>query len=139
MTTTKELREEKQNQHWHEEHVQWIADIELWQQETHRLVALLYRLEKAIPEHSSKLQDHIALIEKHEQKITQYQGGPDQQYLDKEPDFISIERQHEFYKALSKLHEETKQQHAELKHSYVTEMEDFRDLAKALLAEAGKF
>jgi hypothetical protein len=139
MATTKELREEKQNQHWHEEHVQWIADIELWQEETHRLVALLYRLEKAIPEHSSKLQDHLALIEKHEQKITQYQGGRDQRYLEVESDFVSIERQHEIYKALSKLHEEIKQQHAGLKQSYVTEMDSFRDLAKALLAEAGKF
>ena len=137
MTTTKELKEE--NKHWHEDHVQWIADIKLWQQETHRLVALLYKLEKEIPEQSSKLQDHLALIEKHEQKITQYRGGRDQQYLTDEPDFVSIERQHEFYKTLRKLHEETKLQHLELKQSYVGEMEKFRDLAKELLAETDKF
>jgi hypothetical protein len=139
MATTKELKEENKNQYWHKDHIRWIADIKLWQQETHRLVALLYRLEKAIPEHSSKLQAHLALIEKHEQKITQYQRERDQRYLEVEPDFVSIERQHEFYKAWSKLHEETKQQHAELKQSYVTEMDSFRDLAKALLAEEVKF
>ena len=139
MTNTKKLREEEQNQLWHEEHVQWIADIDLWQQETHRLVALLYRLEKAIPEHSSILQEHLALIEKHEQKITEYQSGRNRRYLETESDFVSVERQQEFHKALSKLHKETKLQHTKLKQSYVTEMDNFRDLAKALLAEADKF
>lgn len=139
MATTKGLREENKNQHWHKDHMQWIADIELWQKETHRLVALLYRLEKAIPEHSSKLQKHLDLIEQHEQKITQYQDGRDQRYLDKEPDLVSMERQQEFYRAWSKLHEETKKQHDELKQSYLKEMNSFRDLAQALLDEADKF
>mgnify|MGYP000468059266 FL=1 len=137
MATTKELKEE--NQHWHEDHLQWIADIELWQQETHRLVALLYKLEKAIPEHSSKLQQHLVLIEKHEKKITQYQGGRDQRYLADGEDFVSIERQLEFYKTLKSLHNEAKQQHMELKQSYADEMETFRNLAIALLAETNKF
>lgn len=137
MTIATELKEEKQ--HWHEDHVQWIADIELWQQETHRLVALLYKLEKVIPEHSSKLKQHLSLIEQHEQKITQYQGGRDQRYLTKGDDSVAIERQLEFYKTLSKLHEQTKLEHDELKQSYAVAMEEFRDLAKKLLAESNKF
>ena len=137
MSTTKELMDE--NQHWHEDHLHWIADIEQWQQETHRLVALLYRLEKAIPEHTSKLQQHLVLIEKHEQKITEYQGGRDQRYLADGDDFVSIGRQLEFYKTLRKLHDEAKQQHFDLKKSYADEMEQFRDLAIALLAETDNF
>jgi len=136
MSTTKELKEEKQ--HWHEDHLHWIADIEQWQQETHRLVALLYRLEKAIPEHASKLQRHLVLIEKHEQKITEYQGGRDQRYLADGDDSVSIGRQLEFYKTLKNLHNEAKQQHLELKQSYADEMEQFRNLALALLAETDK-
>lgn len=35
---------EDENKSWHEDHVNWIDEVALWQHETQHLVALLYLL-----------------------------------------------------------------------------------------------
>jgi hypothetical protein len=43
MGNKKILREE--NKYWHEDHLTWIQEVEQWQHETRRLLALLYCLD----------------------------------------------------------------------------------------------
>lgn len=133
MVSIKILREE--NKHWHEDHQLWINDVEQWQHDTRRLLALLYLLERALPEHSAILNKHAALIEKHEQQVNSYECGLDKHCIPACPSFITQELQTEFHQTLSKLHEEAKQEHLTLKSTYSKEMERFRSLALKLLNE----
>ncbi len=133
MASTKQLQEE--NEHWHQVHVLWINELEQWQRETQRLVAWVYKLEKALPEQSMLLQQHQALIEQHEQKILQYQSGLEPRCLPEDTDFISIKRQLEFHKTLKTLHNETKLQHLKLKQGYMAELDKFKDLVKDVLTD----
>lgn len=133
MVSTKILLEE--NKHWHEEHLAWLQEVEQWQHETRRLLALLYLLERALPEHSSILNKHAAVIEKHEQLVNSYECGLDENCLSTCPSFITQEQHQEMHKTLSTLHEDAKQEHLLLKSTYSKEMERFRSLALKLLNE----
>lgn len=133
MISTKVLLEK--NKHWHEEHLVWIQEVEQWQHETRRLLALLYLLERALPEHSSMLNKHSALIEKHEQLVNSYECGLNPRCIPTCPNFVTQEQHMEIYQTLSTLHEEAKQKHSSLKITYSEEMERFRALASKLLDE----
>lgn len=127
------LREE--NKYWHEEHMSWIQEVEQWQHQTRRLLALLYLLERALPEHSSTLNKHATLIEKHEQQVNNYECGLDERCISNCPSFITQEQQTEFHQALSRLHDEAKQEHLKLKRTYSEEMDRFKSLVLELLKE----
>ena len=133
MFSTKKLHLE--NEKWHQDHLVWNHEVEQWQHETQRLLALLYLLERALPEHSSTLNKHAALIASHEQQVNKYECGADERCPPTCPNYISPEQQAEFHRTLSRLHEEAKQEHLALKHSYSAEMEKFRSLASKLLNE----
>lgn len=125
----KEILQEE-NKRWHEEHLAWIQEAEQWQHETRRLLALLYLLERALPEHTSMLNKHAILISKNEQQLLDYECGFDEQASD-----IIQEQNTEFHQQLSKLHEEAKQEHLKLRQSYSEEMDRFKSLVLKLLKE----
>jgi len=133
MVKVKDLQDE--NKHWHQDHALWIKETEQWQHETERLVALLYLLERALPEHSSVLAQHAALIEQHERKMTNYERGMNENALATSPDFTLSEQQTEFHQGLAELHDLVKQHHLDLKQTYSGEMEKFRCLLRQLLDE----
>lgn len=121
---------QQENTHWHEEHLAWIQEAEHWQHETRRLLALLYLLERALPEHSSMLNKHTFLIAENEHQLSNFECDADEH-----TDINSQQHQIEFHQKLSKLHEKTKQQHFELKNTYSVEMSRFKSLILKLLNE----
>lgn len=133
MVNTTTLKDD--NKHWHQDHAIWKEEAEQWLREAEKLVALLYLLERALPEHSSILEKHLALINQHEQQVSSYECGMDERCMPSCPTFKSIEQQAEFHKKLSRLHALTKQEHYLLKQSYSDEMEKFKSLAKKLFEE----
>jgi hypothetical protein len=128
MVNKERLQEE--NKRWHEEHLAWIQEAEQWQHDTRRLLALLYLLERALPEHTSMLNKHAILISKNEQQLLDYECG-----FDEHIGVITQEQNTEFHQGLSKLHKEAKQEHLKLKHTYSEEMDRFKSLALKLLEE----
>ncbi|MFT7413670.1 MAG: hypothetical protein ACI9FO_000321 [Methylophagaceae bacterium] len=128
MVNKENLQEE--NTRWHEEHSTWIQETELWQHETRRLLALLYLLERALPEHSSMLKKHAILIAKNERQLSSYECD-----IDENTDVISQEKHTKFHQKLSNIHEEAKQEHLKLKHTYTQEMGKFKSLVLKLLNE----
>lgn len=134
MVDTKALKEE--NERWHQEHAMWVEEADHWQHETQRLVALLFLLDRAIPEHSTMLVKHVSLIEQHEQLIKCYECGLDERCFSTCPDFKSSEEHVDIHQKLVDLHAETKQEHQILKQRYTKEMERFRSLARDLLNES---
>lgn len=133
MVSTKELKEESKA--WHEDHAMWMRETKQWQHETERLVALLYLLERALPERSSILEQHATLIENHEQQVSSYECGMDERCFPACPTFKSLQQQATFHQNLLELHVKAKQQHLNLKQLYSEELETFRELVKRLLDE----
>jgi len=133
MVKVKDLQDE--NKHWHQDHALWIKETEQWQHETEKLVALLYLLERALPEKTSALTQHVTLIDEHEKQVTNYECGMDEQCLPACPTYKTDEQQLQFHQSLSELHERVKQHHLSLKQNYSVEMEKFRNLAQQLLDE----
>jgi len=119
-----------ENKRWHEEHLAWIQEAEHWQHETRRLLALLYLLERALPEHTSMLNKHAILIAENEQKLNSYECD-----FDEYSGVITQEKNTEFHQGLSELHEEARQEHLKLKHTYSEEMVRFKSLVLKLLEE----
>lgn len=133
MVNIKVLQQE--NKHWHEDHLLWINEVKQWQHETRRLLALLYLLERSLPEHSSILNKHAALIQKHEQQINSYESGLDDLANSSCSDFIIEQQQQKFHHTISKLHEKSQQDHLALKSTYSNEMDRFKSLVLKLLNE----
>ena len=73
---------------WHQDHKKWIQEVAQWQHESDRLVALLYQLECALPEHSAVLNNHVTGIEQHEGYLQRYDSGM--------MDFNSLQEQQEY-------------------------------------------
>jgi len=112
---------------WHQDHNKWIKEVAQWQHESDRLVALLYQVELALPEHTAMLNNHVMGIEQHDGYIQEYENGILQ--------FTSIESQQEYHHNLSQLHAKMKKEHAVLKQRYLKEMERFKVLVSKLLGE----
>lgn len=134
MIDTKVLKEE--NERWHQEHAIWVDEAEHWQHETQRLVALLFLLDRAIPEHTAMLIKHVSLIEQHEQLVKCYECGLDERCFPTCRGFKSSDEHIDIHQKLVDLHAETKQEHQMLKQLIDKEMERFRSLASELLTKS---
>lgn len=136
MTVTELQTLKDENQRWHQQHADWLNEAQKWQRETHRLSALLYLLDKALPEHSAMLNKHIALINKHEEMVNCYECGIEPQCFDTCDSYKTEHEQHVFHETLCQLHGEAESEHEKLKQMFIDEMERFRTLAKELLQQA---
>jgi len=134
MIDTKAFKQE--NELWHREHAVWAEEVNQWQHETERLVALMYRLERAIPDYPSLIEHHTKLIASHEQRVIAYECGLDEHCLKTCTDYKTPEQQQRFHRELSELHETTRLEHERLKQLYIKEMKNFRALLLDLLKQS---
>jgi heterodisulfide reductase subunit C len=133
MVDTKALKEE--NKLWHQEHVSWMEEVEQWQHKTDRLIALLYMLDRALPEHSAMLKNHVSLIEQNEKLVACYECGIEERCFSSCPDFRSPSQYIVIHNKQKDLHTQVRQEHQLLKHMYAKEMKKFKQLAKKILEE----
>lgn len=134
MIDTIKLKQE--NEQWHRDHALWTEEAQRWQHETERLVAMLYRIERAIPDHSSLLDKHKSMVEMHEQRVISYECGIDEHCIKTCPDYKTPEQQHYFHEELLEMHEKTRLEHQKIKQLYSNEMKKFRSLLLQLLEES---
>ncbi len=127
------------NEQWQQDDADWQQEIQFWQQETQRLVALLYMLEKTLPEHSSKLQLHKARIDRHNKDLTLYHCGLEKNCLPDCPSHISLEKQKQLHKIMEKNHQDMRREHAAFSKEYRKKMRRFRELAQQLMQELEGF
>jgi len=122
-----------QNKDWYEEHTEWMEETLRWQRETKRLVAILYQLERALPEHSLTLTRHVAMIREHQELLVEYEGGLDDDCYPQCPGFNSKAEIEKLHQNLCEMHDKTDLNHRRLRKSYMAEMKNFRTLAQKLL------
>ncbi|HEB95600.1 MAG TPA: hypothetical protein ENI96_04115 [Sedimenticola thiotaurini] len=63
----------RDNQRWRREHARWQDDVRQWQQESNRLSAVLFRLERAIPDYGDTLKDHAFAILQHDLRLRHHE------------------------------------------------------------------
>lgn len=122
-----------QNKDWHKAHTEWVDETMHWQRKTKRLVAILYQLERALPEHSQTLTRHVTMIREHQRLVEKYEGGLDEQCYPKCPGFNSEDELEKMHQTLCQMHDKTEQEHERLSLDYAKKLTEFRTLAKKLL------
>jgi len=58
---------------WRSEHDAWLEDIDLWQREYRLAGAMLYRMERALPNHNMALEEHAESIRQHKNRVSTYE------------------------------------------------------------------
>lgn len=127
------------NEQWQHDDKDWQQEILDWEHETQRLVALLYMLEKALPEHSSSLERHKARIDKHNEDLTRYRCGLDKNCMPDCPSHIELEKQKQLHKIMARNHQDMLHEHQRFSKEYNSKMRRFRELAERLLRELDAF
>tara|TARA_R110002111_G_scaffold23700_1_gene53076 strand:- start:922 stop:1329 length:408 start_codon:yes stop_codon:yes gene_type:complete len=124
-----------QSQDWYDEHAEWAEETLRWQRETKRLVAILYQLERALPEHTLTLTRHVNMIREHQELLGQYENGLDEECYPQCPGFNSEEELEKLHQRLCEMHDKTDLNHRRLRKNYMLEMKSFRALALKLMGK----
>ncbi len=119
------------------QHEEWVAEVQVWQRETERLAALLYLLDRALPEHEALLRKHVFLIERHNEMLKRYECGTNTQCLTTCSDYKDEQQQLAFQQELQRLYDEVENEHKRLKREYQQSMQRFYELARHLFDDKG--
>ena len=123
------------NQFWQKDETLWQQEIDDWEHATQRLVALVYLLEKTLPEHTSGLEKHKQRIEQHKQQLIQYECGLDEQCMTTCPSHIDLKEHKTMQKRMGQVHQDMSEAHQLFAKQYQQKMKRVRDLAERLLGE----
>lgn len=109
---------------WRSEHDAWLDDIDAWQRE-HKLAELvLYKLDRALPNHNSALAEHADAIKQHKKHVSRYERSL--------KNYIGSGKQDSLrYQALMKEHREQEARHQSERQRH----KSFRDMHHAVMAE----
>lgn len=123
------------NRHWQDDDKHWQQEIYDWQHETQRLVALLYMMEKALPEHSLKLEKHKHRIDSHNEELTRYYRALETKSATSNSNVSDISQQRKIHERMDKSHSTMRREHNKFSQEYQQKMQRFRVLAQRLIDE----
>ncbi len=118
---------------WHDEHREWKRDIVGWLKKQRRLEAMLYQLERELPDYrevaahlSDVIEDHEIRLSEHEKLLIRY--------LDSEVDPAKWKKLDAEHSKQAKLHAEAKEEHDAFRAAYLAAMKRVDRLVKRLQA-----
>ncbi len=123
-----------ESRRWHEEHRRWKKDIVGWLKIQRRIEALLYQLERELPDYrevathlSDVIEDHEIRLQEHDRLLNRYleQGREDAK------EWRKLEEAHE---KQARLHTEVQEEHEAFRSAYVGAMKRVERLVKRLQA-----
>lgn len=120
---------------WQRDDECWQQDITDWLQQTQRLVALIYLLEKALPEHSSQLDQHRARIDKHNALLGHFRQEVEETYPKENASERDLRQHRKMHEKLAKNHSAMQREHNKLSKDYRSKMQQFTALAERLHEE----
>ncbi len=109
--------------------------VEHWTKQTQRLVGLIYKLEHALPEHSARLEQHVACTNTYDAAIKRYECGLDPRCLKDCDSYIGGDEQRRFHEEIAKLHDIMQKQHADFEAQHKEQLQQFREIALKLIEE----
>lgn len=123
---------------WQQDDKHWQQEISDWLHQTQRLVALLYMLEKSLPEHSSQLDQHKSRIDRHNEELRRYSHGVSENGY---PGAAAMELQQyqQLHEIMQMNHKDMRLEHERFSKEYRNKMRQFRELAERLIQELDEF
>ncbi|TCK17993.1 hypothetical protein DFR30_1252 [Thiogranum longum] len=117
---------------WRSEHDTWLEDVEKWRREERYLKLLLFRMERALPDEGSSLDEHARRVKDHVQRVGAYEkrlqalmkkGNP---YSDIDDTLL------EEHRLQKNLHLQERERHASFRNSHEAAMFELTRLTRAL-------
>ncbi len=128
----KEMQAESDN--WHEEHRSWKRDITGWQRRQRRIEAVLYQLERELPDYRDVAAHLSDVIEEHEQRLSEHERLLAGYLSHNETDpakWAELDQEHD---RQARLHTEVQEEHDAFRTAYLAAMKKVERLVKRLQA-----
>ncbi len=119
---------------WHNEHRKWKKDIVGWQKKQRRIEAILYQLERELPDYrevaahlSDVIEDHETRLSEHEKLLARYLSHDETDPVK----WTELDAEHD---KQAKLHAEVQEEHDAFRAAYLAAMKKVDRLVKRLQA-----
>ncbi len=125
-----EMRAESKS--WHEEHKRWKKDIVSWLKTQRRIEAVLYQLERELPDYrevaahlSDVIEDHEVRLQEHDKLLSRYlEAGQDDA-----AEWKRLEKEHA---KQARQHADVQEEHDAFRAAYMSAMKRVERLVKRL-------
>lgn len=126
---------QKEAASWHKEHRKWKRDIVGWQNKQRRIEALLYQLERELPDYRDVATHLSDVIEEHEHRLEEYEkllkGFLSQEGGERNRSWKELDAEHV---RQAKLHAEVQEEHDAFRTAYLSAMKKVNRLVTRLQA-----
>lgn len=121
----------KKHSQWRTEHADWLRDVDLWRREQELAEVMLFKLDRALPNHVATLREHAMAIQAHEQQLQAQEQllaaclsghGEEKQYAE-------LARIH--HQGREK-HETMRQRHQKIQHTHHEAMKELKRITRLL-------
>jgi len=119
---------------WRTEHIAWLADIKEWRSQEQQVLALLFKLEQAMPNHRIILNEHADAIRNHEKNLDGHKKHLGE-YKKMDVDGKRYVRMMDTHRKGREQHAEVARKHAEMRLKHLAAMSEISNLAKLLLPD----
>jgi len=116
------------NQQWRDEHARWHAEIQVWQKEANRLTAVLFRLERAVPEYGDTLKHHAFSILQHDLRLRHHEKKLASTLHNGPPREITREILQTEHREQADHHRQVRQEHEEMRRIHQEAILEIRRL-----------
>ncbi len=123
------------SEQWQQNNQRWQEEINTWQNENKLFIALLYMLEKALPEYASKLSIHKARIDKYNEHLNGYRAELEKSSLSAPSSPIELEKHKALHEFMARTHLEMQCEHEVFSRDYRAKVKHFHELAERLINE----
>jgi len=125
---------QKEHEQWRAEHASWLAEIKKWRRNEQQALALLFRLEQALPDyrmlldqHHDEIRDHEGRLDAHKKRLTEYQR--------KDMDEAHYAELMDAHRHDEEQHARVEQLHADLRLKITAAMSELSHLASLLIVD----
>ncbi len=117
---------------WHREHKRWKRDIVGWQKKQRRIEAILYQLERELPDYREVAAHLSDVIEDHETRLTEHERLLSSYLHHDETDPVKWSELDAEHERQAKLHAEVQEEHEAFRAAYLAAMKRVDRLVKRL-------
>ncbi len=117
---------------WHQEHRSWKRDITAWQKRQRRIEAILYQLERELPDYRDVAAHLSDVIEEHERRLSEHDRLLKEYLGNDETDpakWTELDLEHENQ---ARMHAAVQEEHEAFRTAYLAAMKKVERLVKRL-------
>lgn len=123
----------REHEEWHSEHATWMNEIAGWKREQQLAEAMLYKLERSLPDYIRIMEEHSTSIAAHEKQLCEHEKRLEDYMVsgqlgkDRMVDLVDTHRLQEEH------HARERKQHSAFRSLHQSAMTEFKRIAKLML------